>query len=696
MENEIKKRIDYLVSEINKHDELYYQEANPIISDREYDLLFAELKELESKHPELIKSDSPTQKVSGKPIEGFETIPHKRPMLSLANTYSIGEIADFDRRVKNNLEHSNFHYTTELKFDGVAISLHYKNGELELALTRGDGTKGDNVINNIRTIKSIPSKVNEVKIDGVPLKNFEVRGEVYMNFADFENLNKERAEQSLQLYANPRNTTAGTLKQLDPKEVAKRKLQASFYYLITDEVKLISQFDNYRILRELGFQTSEFVERHSDIDSINQYLEKWDKKRSELEFAIDGVVIKVDEIELQEQLGAIGRSPRWAVAYKFETETVETKLLDISLQIGRQGTITPVAELEPVLLSGTTVKRASLYNEDYINEKDIRIGDFVMIEKGGEIIPKVTRVVLEKRPENSVKFEFPDEIDGHKIYRKEGEANYYIDDTSSHPIIVKKKIEHFASRNAMDIDTLGEKVVSEFVDKGILNDITDIYKIHQHYEEITKWDGWGEKSVQKLLSAIEYSKNQEYVKVLYGLGIRYLGEGSAKIIAKNFPSIEKLRTASIDEFSAVYEIGEKIAESIYNWFRDEENNRLIDELIKIGLNFEKAESESENSTKLLGKTFVFTGELEKMGRKEAAKIVENLGGRETKSVSKATSYVVVGANPGSKYDNAKKLGITILSESEFLELVGEGEWLQACKFKWHKCNKYLIENNYEN
>lgn len=672
MENEIKKRIDYLVSEIKKHDELYYQEANPIISDREYDLLFAELKELESKHPELIKSDSPTQKVSGKPIDGFETIQHKRPMLSLANTYSIGEIADFDRRVKSNLEHSNFHYTTELKFDGVAISLHYNNGEIELALTRGDGTKGDNVINNIRTIKSIPSKVNEVKIDGVPLKNFEVRGEVYMNFADFENLNKERAEQTLQLYANPRNTTAGTLKQLDPKEVAKRKLQASFYYLITDEVKLFSQFDNYRILKELGFQTSEFVERHSDIDSINQYLEKWDKKRSELEFAIDGVVIKVDEIELQEQLGAIGRSPRWAVAYKFETETVETKLLDISLQIGRQGTITPVAELEPVLLSGTTVKRASLYNEDYINEKDIRIGDFVMIEKGGEIIPKVTRVVLEKRPENSVKFEFPDEIDGHKIYRKEGEANYYIDDTSSHPIIVKKKIEHFASRNAMDIDTLGEKVVSEFVDKGILNDITDIYKIHQHYEEITKWDGWGEKSVQKLLSAIENSKKQEYVKVLYGLGIRYLGEGSAKIIAKNFPNIEKLRTASIEELSAVYEIGEKIAESIYNWFREEENNRLIDELIKIGLNFEKAESESENSTKLLGKTFVFTGELEKMGRKEAAKIVENLGGRETKSVSKATSYVVVGANPGSKYDNAKKLGITILSESEFLELVGEG------------------------
>lgn len=667
----IKDRINFLVSEIKKHDDLYYQEASQIISDREYDKLFAELKELEKKNPDLLRDDSPTQKVSGKPIDGFETIAHKRPMLSLTNTYSIEEIIEFDKRVKNNLEHDNYHYTTELKYDGVAISLHYKNGELELALTRGDGTKGDNVINNIKTIKSIPVKVNEVIIDGIKLDEFEVRGEVYMNNNDFAELNKSREEEGLQLYANPRNTTAGTLKQLDSREVAKRKLQATFYYLISDQVKLQSQYDNYSIMKKLGFQVSEHIQKHKDIDSIKMFLDKWDNERHNLEFAIDGVVIKVDEIEYQNQLGTIARSPRWAVAYKFETETVETKLLDITLQIGRQGTITPVAELEPVLLSGTTVKRASLYNEDYINEKDIRIGDYVMIEKGGEIIPKVTRVVIEKRDKDSVPFVFPEEVDGNKIFRKEDEANYYIDDTSHHPIIIKKRIEHFASRNAMDIDSLGEKIISDFVDKGLLKDIKDIYYLSNYSEDIKTWEGWGEKSVNKMLEAIEKSKEQEYIKVLYGLGIRYLGEGSAKIISKYFDNIDKLISASKEDLTAVHEIGDKIAESIYNWFNNEDNLKLIEELKKVGLNFERSENENPNSDKLLGKTFVFTGELERMGRKEAAKIVENMGGRETKSVSKATSYVVVGASPGSKYEKAQKLGITILSEEEFFELIRE-------------------------
>ncbi len=668
--NNIKDRIYFLIKEIKKHDDLYYQEANPIISDKEYDLLFSELKALEESNPEFLKIDSPTQRVSGKPINGFETISHKRQMLSLANTYSIGEISDFDRRVRSGLENEDYTYTTELKFDGVAISLHYKDGELEMALTRGDGTKGDNVINNIRTIKSIPIKVNEVSLKGEVIKDFEVRGEVFMRFDDFDELNKKREEQGLQLYANPRNTTAGSLKLLDSNEVEKRKLQASFYQLFCDDVELDSQFDNYRIMKELGFEVSEFAEKHNGIDEINEFLTRWEKKRSELDFAIDGIVIKVNEIKNQEILGTIARSPRWAVAYKFETETVETKLIDISLQIGRQGTITPVAELEPVLLSGTTVKRASLYNEDYINERDIRVGDYVMIEKGGEIIPKVTKVVIEKRAEGSVAFKFPEKIDGFWIFRKEGEANYYIDDTSNHPIILKKKIEHFASRNAMDIDSLGEKVVAEFVDKGVLYGIKDIYFLKDKVDVIKSWEGWGEKSVQKLIEAVEKSKNQEYEKVLFGLGIRYLGEGSAKVIAKNFSDIDKLIVASKEDLRGVYEIGEKIAESIYNWFRDEENLRLIEELKSLGLNFKKAETTDGNSEKLIGKTFVFTGELESIGRKEAAKLVEKLGGRETKSVSKQTSFVVVGANPGSKFENAQKLGVTILDEKEFLEMVG--------------------------
>lgn len=666
--SEIKDRIDFLINEINKHDQLYYQEAQPIISDRDYDLLFEELKNLENEHPEFISLYSPTQKVSGKPIEGFETIAHKRPMLSLSNTYSIEEIQEFDKRVKKQLEHNNYHYTTELKYDGVAISLHYKNGKLDLALTRGDGTKGDNIINNIKTIKSIPLKVNEIKIDGQILDEFEVRGECYMNNDDFDKLNQSRAKSGLQLYANPRNTTAGTLKQLDTTEVAKRPLQATFYYLISDKVKLNSQFDNYQIMKKLGFQVSDYIAKHKDIISIQDFINTWDKKRSELKFAIDGIVIKVDEIDLQEELGTIARSPRWAVAYKFETETVETKLLDITLQIGRQGTITPVAELEPVLLSGTTVKRASLYNEDYINEKDIRIGDYVMIEKGGEIIPKVTKVVIEKRDVNSKKYEFPEIVDGFKIYRNEGEANYYIDNAENHPLIIKKRIEHFASRNAMDIDTLGEKVVSDFVDKGLLKDIKDIYYLKDFAEEIKTYEGWGEKSVQKLLTAIEESKNQDFIKVLYGLGIRHLGEGSAKLIVKYFDNIDKLLQAKKEDLIAIHEIGDKIADSIFNWFSSEENKNLINELKKVGLNFQKLEEES-GSDKLLGKTFVFTGELESIGRKEAAKIVEKLGGRETKSVSKATSYLVVGDSPGSKFDKAKKLGIQILNEKEFFNLI---------------------------
>ncbi len=666
--NSAKKRISELIELINKHDELYYQEANPIISDREYDLLFDELKNLEKEFPELVLQNSPTQKVSGGTIEGFETVAHKRPMLSLANTYSIEEITEFDKRVKKQLEHSDFHYTTELKFDGVAISLHYKNGELDIALTRGDGTKGDNIINNIKTIKSIPLKVNKVEIDGKVLENFEVRGECFMLAKDFAELNQSRLDAGLPLYANPRNTTAGTLKQLDSNEVAKRKLNASFYYLLTDEHNLKSQFDNYQIMKELGFDVSENIERHNSIDSIKDFLEKWEEKRHSLKYDIDGIVIKVDEINLQNELGTIARSPRWAVAYKFETETVETKLKDITLQIGRQGTITPVAELEPVLLSGTTIKRASLYNEDYINEKDIRIGDYVMIEKGGEIIPKVTKVVLEKRGVNSIPFTFPEEIEGHKIYRLEGQAHYYIDDSSNHPIIVKKRIEHFASRNAMDIDSLGEKVVSDFVDQGILNNIKDIYLLKNHIDKILTWEGWGERSVQKLLDAIENSKKQDYIKVIYGLGIRHLGEGSAKIIAKYFDNIDKLMAASKEDLVAIHEIGDKIADSIFNWFNSEENIKLIEDLKEFGLNFQ-ASIDENTSDLLLGKTFVFTGELERMSRKEAAKIVEKLGGRETKSVSKATSYVVVGASPGIKFEKAQKLGVEILNEEEFFNLV---------------------------
>lgn len=666
---DIKSKINNLIAEINKHDKLYYVDANPKITDREYDKLFKELQDLENEYPEFKSTNSPTQRVGGEPIDGFETLRHNKPMLSLQNTYSREEVEEFDRRCRENLDTENIKYNVELKFDGVAISLRYKDNNLELALTRGDGYQGDNIINNAKRIRQIPLNPKEFKLNNKLIKEYEVRGEVYMLNEDFIQLNKSREKAGLNTYMNPRNTTAGTLKLLDPTEVANRRLKITTYYLDTDEEELKSQFENNKILNELGFPVSDHIKLCNNIDEIFDFIDFWDKKRHELDFEIDGVVIKVDSIRQQENLGQIARSPRWAIAYKFETETVETKLLDITLQIGRQGTVTPVAELDPVILSGTTVKRASLYNEDYIKEKDIRIGDYVWVEKGGEIIPKITKVNLEKRDKNSKEFTFPDNINGVEIYRKEGEANYYVKEGNLTPTQIKKSIEHFASRNAMDIDSLGEKVIDSFVDAGFLNNISDIYELNKYSDEIKTWDGWGEKSVDKLMSAIEDSKEIPFEKVIYGLGIRYIGEGASKVLTNHFNNIDEIISANLEELIAINEIGDKMAESIFNYFRNDANLLIINKLKEKGLKFYSEKEKSEKRTELEGKTFVFTGELERMSRKEAAKLVEKFGGKETKSVSKKTSFVVVGANPGSKFDKAQNLGVNILNENEYFEMI---------------------------
>lgn len=668
--NKAFKRIIELSDLIRKFDKAYYIDAHPVIEDIEYDKLFRELQDIEAQYPDLVSPDSPTQRVGGNVLEGFETKVHNNPMLSLANTYTKEEIQDFDKRVSKGLDGESYKYSVELKFDGVALSIHYKNGILDLGLTRGDGFKGDDITANVKTIRSIPLRCNQVNVRGIELADFEVRGEVYLNEDDFLMINREREAREQKLYMNPRNLTAGTLKLLDSVTVAQRPLKYTAYYLTSDQVELQSHSENMELLEKLGLPVSPYRAVCNNLEEIFEFIDKWETDRFDLPFQIDGIVIKVDSIEHQEILGTIARSPRWAIAYKYEAETAETILNDISFQVGRTGAVTPVAELEPVLLAGSTISRATLHNEDFILDKDIRIGDSVIIEKGGEVIPKVNSVVIEKRNVNAQKFEFPKVCICEKkspLVRIEGEANYYCDHPEC-PWQVKRRIEHFASRNAMDIEGLGEKVVDQFVDLGFLMNIADIYSLFEHKDSIVSLERWAEKSVNKLLDAIERSKEQSFQRVLFALGIRFIGEGGSKILARSFKNITQLMDASFEELIAINEIGNKMAESIIAFFNDPNEKIILQKLIDAGLNFDSDSTKLIDST-LSGKTFVFTGNLDSMTRKEAASKIESLGGKEVKSVSKQTSYVVVGDKPGSKYTKAQQLGVTILNESEFLDLI---------------------------
>ncbi len=667
-------RIRELRNLINKYDYYYYVEAQPIISDREYDSLFKELEELERKHPDLITKDSPTQRVGGQPIEEFKSVRHEVPMLSLSNTYSREEVMDFDRRVKELLGTDDFRYITELKYDGVAISLRYRDGKLDMGVTRGDGYTGDNITQNIKTIRSLPLTVDPPEIDGDEMSNFEVRGEVYMDEEDFFKINEARKERDEKIYANPRNLTAGTLKLLDPKQVDARPLKIVCYYLRSEKVKLTHHSKNLEIINKMKFPGSRYYRLCENIDEVFNYIDEWETKRNDLPFRIDGIVIKVDSLEQQGYLGFVARSPRWAIAYKYEAETAETKLHKIDFQVGRVGTVTPRAILEPVFISGSTVSRATLHNEDYIKELDIREGDYVLVQKAGEIIPKVMGFVKEKRPEGTKPFEFPRYCPcekKQKLVRPPGEANYFCTHPEC-PWQVRRKIEHFASRNAMYIEGLGEKVVDKFVDLGFLNNIADIYDLHKHRDEIASLEGWGDKSADNLLQAIGKSKEQPFHKVLYGIGIKFIGEESARLLASKFKSLDNLASATQEDLEAVYEIGAKMAVSIVEFFKNEKQLEIIERLKKAGLNFEVEETEEyAAANKLSGLTFVLTGELESVTRNEAKQKIESQGGKVTGSVSKKTNYVVAGANPGSKYDKAQKLGTEILDEKKFKELIGE-------------------------
>jgi DNA ligase (NAD+) len=660
------ERVEELRRQIREHDYRYYVLAEPIISDFEYDMLMRELIELERQYPELVTPDSPTQRVGGAPTKEFPTVTHPVPMLSLNNAFTIEEIRDFDRRVAELLEGEKYRYVAELKFDGVAVRLKYENGILVLGATRGDGVQGDNITNNIKTIRSIP--LGLINPDEKFL-NIEVRGEVYMNKVDFEKLNEERERLGEKIFANPRNATAGTLKLQDPKLVAQRPLRFFAYYLMAEGVELESHYENLQILKRLGFPVCENVKLCESIDEVIEFWRYWEERRDELPYEIDGIVVKVDSIRQQEILGAIAKSPRWAIAFKFTPRQAQTKLLGITLQVGRVGTITPVAELQPVPLGGVIITRATLHNEDYIKEKDIRVGDTVIVERSGEVIPKIVGVVLEKRPPDAVPFVFPKNcpVCGGPIERPAGEANYYCENPEC-PAQVRARIEHFASRGAMDIEGLGEAIVDKLVTLGFLKNYADIYDLHKHKAKLVRIEGFGEKSVQNLLNSIENSKKQPFHRVLYALGIRYVGSETAKLLADAFGSIDKLMNASVEQISSVYGIGPRIAKSVYKFFHDERNLELIKRLKEAGLNFE-VKPEEKAKKKLAGKTFVFTGTLKNFTREEAKEKVEELGGKVSNSVSRKTDYVVVGENPGSKYDKARQLGVKIITEEEFLELI---------------------------
>lgn len=674
MHSDIEKEIAELREIIQEHDYKYYVLAEPTISDEEYDKLVKKLEKLEAENPHLITPDSPTQRVGKDLTKDFKPVTHKVPMLSLANTYSEEELYDFDRRVKEALPSgSSVEYVVELKIDGASVSLHYLNGLLKTAATRGDGFVGEEITANVKTIKSVPLKLKNLNSITYDLSDIEVRGEIYMNISDFQQLNKEREKKGEKLFANPRNSSAGTLKLQDPQIVAQRPLNIFLYSLISPKAELKSQFENLQILRQLGFRVNPEVNLCKTIDEVIKVCRRLEEKRDTLEYEVDGAVIKVNSIKQQNILGSIAKSPRWAVAFKFKAKQAFTRLRKIIWQVGRTGTINPVAELEPVSLAGSTISRATLHNYDEIKRKDIREGDKVVIEKGGDVIPKIVSVLLSERPLNSKQTTPPVNCPVCKspIFKPEGEVAYYCENSEC-PAQIKGRLEHFASRGAMDIEGLGEALVNLFVDLGYLKTYDQIYDLKNKRDELIQIERLGEKSVDNLLRAIEESKKQPFHRTLFALGIRYVGSGAAKKLADHFSSIDALINASEEEISSIYEIGPSISKSVKKFFSDEHNLKIIQRLKEHNLNF-KSEKKTISTNAFTGKTFVLTGTLANFSREQAEEKIINFGGKTSSSVSKKTDYVVAGENPGSKLTKAQSLGIKILNENEFINLLNEAE-----------------------
>lgn len=665
---QIEEKIEKLRKEIHEHNYNYYVLNQPVISDLEFDNLLKELENLEADYPELITKDSPTQRVGSDLTKIFKPVEHKYPMLSLSNTYSEQELIDFDKRVKDKLKlRGDVEYTVELKIDGVSVSIIYENGIIKTAATRGDGTIGEEITANVKTIKSVPLKVRNFDSNNSP-KLFEVRGEIFMKIEDFIKFNKSREKNGLKTFANPRNSTAGTLKLQDPKLVAERPLDIFVYYLLSDDLQLKTQYESLKTLQQFGFKVNPNFELCNSIQDVINYCGKWETKRETLDYEIDGVVIKVNSIEQQKLLGSIAKSPRWAVAFKFRAKQATTNIRSITWQVGRTGAITPVAELEPTFLAGSTISRATLHNFDEIKRKDIRERDKVIIEKGGDVIPKVVKVIEAERDKSSKPVKPPDVCPecGSKLFFPENEVAIYCINPEC-PAQIKGSIIHFASRGAMDIEGLGESLINQFVDLGFLKSYSDIYLLHKHREELIQIEGLGEKSVDKMLQSIENSKSQPFSKLLFALGIRYVGEGAAKKIAAAIGEIETLISAERSEMENIPDIGPAASESITQFFKNPKNLKIVEDLKDAGLNFKSVEKK-ETSEKLKELTFVLTGTLSKP-RDEIKDLIEANGGKVTSSVSKNTSFVLAGDSPGSKVDKAEKLGVKIIGEEEFLRMI---------------------------
>ena len=656
----IKKRYEELKDLIRKYNEHYYEKNESLVTDYEYDMLLKEMESIEKEYPELKDTVSVTEKVGGRASGKFSKVVHKVPMLSLSNTYNIGEIEDFDKRIKKVIgEDQKIEYVLELKLDGLSISIQYENGRLVRGITRGDGEIGEDVTENIMQIDSIPQILKE------PV-TLEVRGEIVLPISNFNKVNKMREEAGEDVFANPRNAASGTIRQLESSIVKDRGLDCYLYFLVNAQnYNLQKHSDSIKYLEKLGFKTTKVFEIYKDFSLLEKAIEKWHVERERLDFETDGLVIKLDEFAYYSALGSTTKSPRWAIAYKFPAEKAKTKLLDITFQVGRTGVITPVAELEPVELSGSVVRRASLHNFDEIKRKDIKIGDFVYIEKAAEIIPQVIEPVISERTGSEKEIEMPESCPscGHKLIKIDDQVAIKCVNPAC-PEIIKRKIEYFVSRDAMNITGLGEKIIEKFIELGKIKDIVDIYSLHEYREELEKLEKMGKKSVDNLLNSIEESKKREYSKVLYSLGIPFVGKFTANLLAKEFLNIDNLKSKETEDLLEVKGIGDKVAKSVNMFLNDENNWNLISKLKETGLQFEEEEVFIEDNP-IKGKTFLATGKLEKYTRDEIKDIIEAKGGKYLSGVSKNLNYLIAGEKAGSKLKKANDLGVIVLNEEQF-------------------------------
>ena len=656
------KRIEELINLINYHNEKYYNQDSPEIEDFEYDNLMKELIKLEEENPELKRNDSPSNRVGGKPLDKFEQVVHKIPMLSLSNAYSWEDLKDFDSRVRE-AAGSDVEYVVEFKIDGLSVGLNYNNGIFESGATRGNGIVGENITKNLMTIKNIPLNIDEKG-------ELTVRGEVYISKKDFEEINKIQEEQDQPLYANPRNLAAGSLRQLDSKLTAKRPLDIFIFNLEDINSKQFkTHSESLEYLKQLGFHVSPEFKVFKTLDEIIEYIKYWTEHREDLGFGIDGMVIKVNNLAQREQMGYTAKSPRWAIAYKFPAERKETKLLDIVVEVGRTGTITPTAVLEPIRLAGTTVSRATLHNEDYINEKDIKINDTVLVQKAGDIIPQVVEVIKEKRTGEEIEFKMPEEcpVCGEPTVRLEGEAAVKCINISC-PAQIRRGIIHFASREAMDIDGLGESIITLLLKQDLIKDISDLYYLKK--EQISVLERMGDKSATNLINAINKSKENDLWRFINGLGIKLIGTKAAKILASEFKDLDKLMNATEQELINLEEFGQTMADSVVEFFKEEKNISVIEKLKEAGVNTKLIESDDADIPKIFEKMkIVLTGTLPTLKRNDAKEMIEKRGGKATSSVSKSTSFVLAGEEAGSKLTKANDLGIKVIDEEKFLQLI---------------------------